>query len=70
MENNIRLLYRFISELAETDRVIISLELEDLKQAEIASIVGFSETNVRVRVHRIKEKLSQKFKDHEQSDRF
>jgi RNA polymerase sigma-70 factor (ECF subfamily) len=68
MENDIKLLYRFISELAETDRVIISLELEDLKQAEIASIVGFSETNVRV--HRIKEKLSQKFKDYEQSDRF
>lgn len=69
-EGKIRLLYRCISELPETDRIIISLELEDIKQAEIASIVGLSETNIRVRVHRIKEKLSQKFSQYERSDRF
>jgi RNA polymerase sigma-70 factor (ECF subfamily) len=40
------------------------LELEDLKQAEIANIVGLSESNVRVKIHRIKEKLTQKFKEH------
>jgi RNA polymerase sigma-70 factor, ECF subfamily len=62
LEPQIQKLYRFISELAETDRIIISLELEDIKQAEIASIVGLSEANVRVKIHRIKEKLSQKFK--------
>ncbi|ASK30689.1 RNA polymerase subunit sigma-24 [Chryseobacterium sp. T16E-39] len=64
MESDIQLLYQFISELPETDRIIISLELEDLKQAEIATIVGLSESNVRVKIHRIKEKLTQKFKQH------
>lgn len=59
-------LYKCISELAETDRIIISLELEDVKQAEIAGIVGISEANVRVKIHRIKERLIQKFNEHGQ----
>lgn len=62
MEPQIQLLYQFISELPETDRIIISLELEEVKQAEIAQITGFSESNIRVKIHRIKEKLTQKFK--------
>jgi len=64
MEPEIQFLYQCIAELPETDRIIISLELEELKQAEIATIVGLSESNVRVRIHRIKEKLTQKFKSH------
>ena len=64
IEPQIQLLYRFISELPETDRIIISLELEELKQAEIANIVGLTEVNVRVKIHRIKEKLTQKFKEY------
>jgi RNA polymerase sigma-70 factor (ECF subfamily) len=66
IENRVQLLYKCIAELPEVDRIIISLELEDIKQAEIASIVGLSETNIRVKVYRIKEKLSQKFKKYEQ----
>jgi RNA polymerase sigma-70 factor, ECF subfamily len=65
IETKLALLYKSISELAETDRIIISLELEDIKQSDIASIVGISEANVRVKIHRIKEKLHQKLKDHE-----
>jgi len=65
LEPQIRFLYNCIAELPETDRIIISLELEDIKQAEIANIVGLSETNIRVRVHRIKKKLTQKFKENE-----
>jgi len=64
LEPEIQFLYKCIAELPETDRIIISLELEEVKQAEIASIVGLSESNVRVRIHRIKEKLTQKFKSH------
>src|SRR5688572_17412888 len=64
MEPEIQFLYKCIAELPETDRIIISLELEEVKQAEIATIVGLSESNVRVRIHRIKEKLTQKFKSH------
>jgi RNA polymerase sigma-70 factor (ECF subfamily) len=66
MEPQIQFLYKCIAELPETDRIIISLELEDVKQAEIANIVGLSEANTRVRIHRIKEKLTQKFKDNGQ----
>jgi len=66
IEPQIQLLYKFISELSETDRIIISLELENIKQAEIANIVGLSEANIRVKIHRIKEKLTQKFKENGQ----
>ncbi|KFF08707.1 RNA polymerase sigma factor [Chryseobacterium luteum] len=63
IEPQIQMLYQFISELPETDRIIISLELEEVKQAEIAGIVGLSEANIRVRIHRIKEKLTKRFKE-------
>lgn len=63
LEPQIQMLYQFISELPETDRIIISLELEEVKQAEIAGIVGLSESNIRVRIHRIKEKLTKRFKE-------
>lgn len=66
IEPQIQLLYKFISELPETERIIISLELEEVKQAEIANIIGLSEANVRVKIHRIKEKLTKKFKENGQ----
>nr|WP_227873965.1 sigma-70 family RNA polymerase sigma factor [Flavobacterium nackdongense] len=65
IEPQIQFLYKCIAELSEIDRIIISLELEDIKQAEIAIIVGLSEANVRVKIHRIKEKLTQKFSKNE-----
>lgn len=61
IETKVKFLYQCISELPEIDRIIITLELEDLKQKEIAKIVGLSESNVRVKIHRIKEKLTRKF---------
>lgn len=63
LEPQIQFLYKCIAELPEIERIIISLELEDVKQAEIANIVGLSEANTRVRIHRIKEKLTKKFKE-------
>lgn len=65
IEPQLRFLYQCIASLPETDRLIISMELEDIKQSEIASVIGISEGNVRIRIHRIKEKLSQKFKEYE-----
>jgi RNA polymerase sigma-70 factor (ECF subfamily) len=65
-EEKLTLLYKCIAELEETERIIISLELEGLPQAEIAAIVGLSNVNVRVKVHRIKEKLTKKFEAHGQ----
>jgi len=66
IEPQIKFLYKCISELAETDRIIISLELENVKQEDISIIVGLSNTNVRVRIHRIKEKIRIKFREYEQ----
>ncbi|GHB32281.1 DNA-directed RNA polymerase sigma-70 factor [Mongoliitalea lutea] len=62
VESKTTFLYKCIAELHEIDRLIISLELENVKQEEIASILGLSKTNVRVKIHRIKEKLMEKFK--------
>ena len=62
IEKQSKLLYQFISELPETERIIISLELEDIKQDQIAEIIGISSGNVRVKIHRIKDKLTKKFK--------
>ena len=60
----VKLLYQFVSELPELDRVIISMELEEVKQSEIARITGISDGNVRTRIHRIKQLLNKKFKEH------
>lgn len=65
-EEKLAFLYTCIAELEETERIIISLLLEDLPQAEIAAIVGLSDVNVRVKIHRIKDKLAIKFKEHGQ----
>lgn len=51
-----------IARLPETDRLIIGMYMEDIPQEEIATIIGLSHTNVRVRIHRIKERLSKDFK--------
>jgi len=66
IEEKVKFLYNCIAELEETERIIISLVLEDLPQAEIATITGLSNANTRVKIHRIKERLSKKFKQHGQ----
>ena len=65
IEPQVQFLYKCISELPEIERIIISLELEELKQKEIAKIVGLSEGYTRLRIHRIKEKLTKKFQQYE-----
>jgi len=65
IENDLHFLYKSIAQLPEIERIIISLELEDIDQKEIAKITGISTGNVRVKIHRIKEKLMKKFKENE-----
>jgi RNA polymerase sigma-70 factor (ECF subfamily) len=52
-----------IADLPELERIIIGLYLEDVPQEKIAEIVGLSHSNIRVKIHRIKKKLTQKFMD-------
>lgn len=54
------LLYRAISQLAETDRAIISLHLDGYPNEEIAEIIGISLNHTGVKLHRIKKTLTQK----------
>jgi len=50
-------LYAFIGQLDELHRALILLYLEDRSYAEMAEILGLSETNVATKLGRIKQKL-------------
>src|SRR5476651_1853943 len=52
LDDKLVFLYCCIAELEEIERMIISLVLEDLPQPEIASIIGISDGNLRVKIHR------------------
>jgi RNA polymerase sigma-70 factor, ECF subfamily len=46
-----------VSRLSVIDNALISLTLEGLSSREIADIIGITEPNVRVKIHRIKQDL-------------
>ncbi len=50
-------LYQAMEGLSEIDRLVTGLLLEEVSQEEIASILGISDGNLRVKIHRIKLKL-------------
>ncbi len=53
-----------IAKLSETDRLIIGLYLEDIPQEKIAEIMGMSHANIRVKIHRIKNLLTEQLNQH------
>jgi len=61
LEAYINTLRQFISELKELDKALMILYLEEKSYAEIAEILGITETNVATRISRAKDKLKQKF---------
>lgn len=56
--DSIRLLEQFLKTLSKSDRAMVLLYLDDLSGSEMAEVLGISEGAVRVRIHRIKEKLA------------
>lgn len=46
-----------VRRLAPSDRAIVLLHLEQLSYAEISDVIGISESNVGVRLHRVRDKL-------------
>ena len=60
-DTRLRLLQQFISRMKDLDRALILLYLEEKSYAEIAEIIGISETNVATRLSRIKDKLKSDF---------
>ncbi len=56
-----------LNQLPVMDKALISLMLEGISMKEIADIIGITEPNVKVKIHRIKTQLKEKLKniDHE-----
>jgi RNA polymerase sigma-70 factor (ECF subfamily) len=62
-ERKAAFLKRFLDSLNAADRTLVSLYIEDLPTREISEITGLSEANVRVRLHRIKEKIKNEWEE-------
>lgn len=56
-ENDLETLQAQLNQLSVIEKAMISLMLEGLSMREIAEIIGLTEPNIRVKIHRIKEKL-------------
>ena len=56
--DSLRLLEKFLETLSKSDRAVVLLYLDDLTGSEMSEVLGISEGAVRVRIHRIKEKLA------------
>lgn len=55
----VQYLRKLISQLGVIDRAVITMWLDECSYDEIAAVTGLSQTNVGVRLHRIKQKLAQ-----------
>jgi len=51
-----------LNQLGVIDKAIMGLVLDDLSSREISEIIGITEPNVRVKIHRIKESLRVRMK--------
>lgn len=58
-------LYKCIAQLEENERIIITMVLDEIPYPEIAEISGVSEGNLRVKIHRIKHKLTEIYNRYE-----
>ncbi|MTI21464.1 RNA polymerase sigma factor [Fulvivirga sp. RKSG066] len=50
-------LYEAIGQLKEIDRLMIMMVLEEQEYDEISEVLGISEVNLRVKIHRVKKRL-------------
>ena len=65
VDDRLAWLYREIQQLDKIDRLLALLLLDDLSYKEIAQILGISESNVAVKLHRIKKRLTLKSKTYD-----
>lgn len=61
-EKQLEVLQLELNQLSVIDKALISLLLEGLCMKEIADIIGISESNVKVKIHRIKQQLKENLK--------
>jgi RNA polymerase sigma-70 factor (ECF subfamily) len=59
-EAQLQKLHQELNMLSIIDKTLISLMLEGLSTKEIAEVIGITEPNVRVKIHRIKSELKTK----------
>ncbi|MEC3878271.1 RNA polymerase sigma factor [Parapedobacter sp. 10938] len=64
-QEQIAQLYKSIAQLEENERIIITMVLDEVPYAEIAEVAGISEGNLRVKIHRIKHKLTEIYNSNE-----
>lgn len=57
-EEQLKKMYSCIHQLDENNRMIILLTLEGVEYNAIADVIGISEKNLRVKIHRIKKELA------------
>ncbi len=56
-EEQLKLLYKAVQHLSDIEKALIFLYLEDKNYKEIASTMGITEVNARVKMNRVKNKL-------------
>ena len=61
-EEKFQILEVKLNQLNVIDKAIMGLLMEDLSTREISDIIGITEPNVRVKIHRIKENLRNQMK--------
>lgn len=59
-EEQLNLLQVELNQLSVIDKVLMSLVLEGLTIKEIAGVIGITEANVKVKIHRVKTQLKEK----------
>ena len=64
-EERLEALYSAIHTLKPVDRSLILMSLDELSYREMAEVLGLSESNVGVRINRIKQQLSKTLKGNE-----
>jgi len=61
-EEQFELLQNMLNTLPVIDKMLMSLMLEGLSMKDIAHVIGITESNVKVKIHRIKDQLKTKLK--------
>jgi len=61
-DDHFQRLQTYLNQLSVIDKAIMGLVLDELTSKEIADIIGITEPNVRIKIHRIKENLRNQMK--------
>jgi len=64
-EHKLEFFRRFMQHISVVDRMLVSLYLEELSTKEMAEVTGLSESNVRVKIHRIKEQIKKEWEEND-----